>query len=247
MSRASAARYDHGHRSSDGPGPEEENMIEPMFAKALGILDEIVQCELAGVVRYTHYSLLVSGPHRLPLVDFMKAQASESLTHAQAAGEMLTGLGGHPSIRVAAVDETHEHSVEAMVQDRKAIQAGTSHFLGQNFAKAFDVKFTNNEGELDADNPEASCAIWGQPQGSGMGSPVPKLQFMACPNTYSVALRNPRIQSTRTTARDGCLTVPVVRGNSKARGVCSSQIYSLYNSERTNFISINRKFNVNCN
>lgn len=39
--------------------------------------------------------------------------------------------------------------IEALMQDGKALQAGTSHFLGQNFAKAFDVKFTNREGKLD--------------------------------------------------------------------------------------------------
>jgi prolyl-tRNA synthetase len=41
------------------------------------------------------------------------------------------------------------YCIEAMLQDGKALQAGTSHFLGQNFAKAFDVKFTNKEGALD--------------------------------------------------------------------------------------------------
>ena len=39
--------------------------------------------------------------------------------------------------------------IEAMMQDKRALQAGTSHFLGQNFAKAFDVKFQNAEGKLD--------------------------------------------------------------------------------------------------
>jgi prolyl-tRNA synthetase len=41
------------------------------------------------------------------------------------------------------------YCIEALMQDGKALQAGTSHFLGQNFAKAFDVKFTNKEGKLD--------------------------------------------------------------------------------------------------
>jgi prolyl-tRNA synthetase len=40
-------------------------------------------------------------------------------------------------------------TIEALMQDGKALQAGTSHFLGQNFAKAFDVQFTNREGKLD--------------------------------------------------------------------------------------------------
>ena len=57
-------------------------------------LARIYEAELSGVVRYTHYSLMIIGPHRIPLVEFMKAQAAESLMHAQQAGEILTGLGG---------------------------------------------------------------------------------------------------------------------------------------------------------
>lgn len=49
--------------------------------------------------------------------------------------------------RFAGADETY--CIEAMMQDGKALQAGTSHFLGQNFAKAFDVKFVNKENQLD--------------------------------------------------------------------------------------------------
>ena len=51
------------------------------------------------------------------------------------------------SERFAGALETY--CIEALMQDGKALQAGTSHFLGQNFAKAFDVKFTNNEGKQD--------------------------------------------------------------------------------------------------
>ncbi len=51
------------------------------------------------------------------------------------------------SERFAGADETY--TIEALMQDGKALQAGTSHFLGQNFAKAFDVKFVNNEGKQD--------------------------------------------------------------------------------------------------
>lgn len=52
-----------------------------------------------------------------------------------------------PTERFAGALETY--CIEALMQDGKALQAGTSHFLGQNFAKAFDVKFTNKEGKLD--------------------------------------------------------------------------------------------------
>ena len=51
------------------------------------------------------------------------------------------------SERFAGAEETY--CIEALMQDGKALQAGTSHFLGQNFAKAFDVKFANKEGKLD--------------------------------------------------------------------------------------------------
>ena len=66
-------------------------------SRTIDILNEIMEYELAGVVRYTHYSLMVAGPHRLPIVQFLKDQANESLVHAQQAGELLTGLDGHPS------------------------------------------------------------------------------------------------------------------------------------------------------
>lgn len=52
-----------------------------------------------------------------------------------------------PTERFAGALDTY--CIEALMQDGKALQAGTSHFLGQNFAKAFDVKFTNKEGKLD--------------------------------------------------------------------------------------------------
>ena len=69
--------------------------------KVCEILNEVMECELAGVVRYTHSSMMVSGPHRIPIVDFLKEQANESLLHAQQAGEILTGLDGHPTQNIA--------------------------------------------------------------------------------------------------------------------------------------------------
>lgn len=80
-------------------------------------LERIYEAELSGVVRYTHYSLMIIGPHRIPLVEFMKAQATESLMHAQQAGEILTGLGGHPSTSIGGIEETHEHSIQQILQE----------------------------------------------------------------------------------------------------------------------------------
>ena len=59
---------------------------------------------------------------------------------------VLTGIKSESEKFAGAVST---YSIEAMMQDRKALQAGTSHFLGQNFARAFDVSFQNKEGQLD--------------------------------------------------------------------------------------------------
>lgn len=81
------------------------------------LLNRIMEFELAGVVRYTHYSLMVAGPNRIPIVAFMKAQATESLLHAQTAGEILVGLGGHPTLSIAEIPETYKHSVKDILEE----------------------------------------------------------------------------------------------------------------------------------
>jgi bacterioferritin len=81
------------------------------------ILNEIMECELAGVVRYTHSSLMVTGPYRLPIVDFLKEQANESLMHAQQAGDLLTGLDGHPTQKIAKIVETNNHSIKDILEE----------------------------------------------------------------------------------------------------------------------------------
>ena len=81
------------------------------------ILKEIIEYELAGIVRYTHSSLMVTGPYRLPIVAFLKEQANESMLHAQQAGELLVGLDGHPSLKVAKIEETHRHSIKDILEE----------------------------------------------------------------------------------------------------------------------------------
>lgn len=93
---------------------------------AIELLNSIMEFELAGVVRYTHYSLMVTGPNRIPIVEFFKLQATESLTHAQQVGEILTGLEGHPSLRIAPMEESYKHSVrdileESLAHEKKAL------------------------------------------------------------------------------------------------------------------------------
>ena len=92
-------------------------MNENQTNETCRILNEIIEYELAGVVRYTHYSLMVIGPYRLSIVQFLKEQATESLLHAQQAGELLTGLGGHPSQKVAHIEETHQHNIHNILEE----------------------------------------------------------------------------------------------------------------------------------
>lgn len=83
----------------------------------LETLDRILELELAGVVRYTHYSLMIFGHSRIPIVKWMREQATESLDHAAQAGEMITTLGGHPSLGVGPLLETHRHDVSTILRE----------------------------------------------------------------------------------------------------------------------------------
>ncbi len=86
-------------------------------SKVCDILNRIVEFEMAGVVRYAHSSLMVTGPNRIPIVAFLQEQANESLQHALQAGEYITGFGGHPSQRIAVIEESHNHSVLQILQE----------------------------------------------------------------------------------------------------------------------------------
>ena len=81
------------------------------------ILNEIIEYEMAGVVRYAHSSLMITGPYRLPIVAFLQEQATESLAHALQAGELITGFGGHPSQKIADIEENHDHSIQQILRE----------------------------------------------------------------------------------------------------------------------------------
>ena len=80
-------------------------------------LNKILEMELAGVVRYTHYSLMVFGYNRIPIVSWMREQADESLAHAREAGELITHLGGHPSLAIGPLLETHQHDIGEILRE----------------------------------------------------------------------------------------------------------------------------------
>ena len=83
------------------------------------LLNEIIELEMAGVVRYAHSSLMVRGPNRIPIVTFLQEQATESLDHALQAGEFITGMDGHPTQKIAHIDESHDHSVLQILTESK--------------------------------------------------------------------------------------------------------------------------------
>ena len=85
--------------------------------KVCQILNAIIEYEMAGVVRYAHSSLMVIGPYRQPIVQFLQGQATESLQHALEAGELITGLDGHPSQKIAEIEESNDHSVTQILAE----------------------------------------------------------------------------------------------------------------------------------
>ncbi|WP_395064602.1 bacterioferritin [Paraburkholderia silvatlantica] len=86
---------------------------EPVVA----VLNKILEAELAGVVRYTHYSLLVFGFGRIPIVSWLRQQADESLLHAQQAGEWITTLGAYPSLAIGPLLDSHTFDIGAILRE----------------------------------------------------------------------------------------------------------------------------------
>src|ERR1700686_2562737 len=80
-------------------------------------LNQILELELAGLVRYLHYSFMIFGHTRIPIVAWLRAQANESQAHATLAGEHITNLGGHPSLKIGALLETHKHNVDEIMSE----------------------------------------------------------------------------------------------------------------------------------
>ncbi len=130
--------------------------------KVINLLNRILEFELAGVVRYTHYSLMVFGYSRIPIVFWMKEQAEEALEHAREAGELITHLGGHPSLGIGPLLETHKHDIgdilrESLEHERKSLEiyrellaevAGKSVLL-EEYARRMIAAEEMHQGEVD--------------------------------------------------------------------------------------------------
>lgn len=125
-------------------------------------LNRILETELAGAVRYTHYSFMVYGFGRIPIVSWLRSQAAENMAHAHQAGEYVTQLGEHPSLAIGALLETHKHDIgdilrEVLESERQALQlyvdlhelvAGKSIAL-EEYARSMIAKEEMHLGEVD--------------------------------------------------------------------------------------------------
>jgi len=86
-------------------------------AKVVETLNRILELELAGLVRYLHYSFMIFGHNRIPIVAWLRNQAVEAQAHAVQAGEHITNLGGHPSLKIGTLLETHKHNVDEILRE----------------------------------------------------------------------------------------------------------------------------------
>jgi bacterioferritin len=107
--------------------------------KVVGILNRILEAELAGVVRYTHYSFLVFGFGRIPIVSWLRSQANEALAHATAVGEWITTLGSHPSLAIGPLLESHKHDIGDILRESLAAEGAALRLYG-DLLKAVEGK-----------------------------------------------------------------------------------------------------------
>lgn len=131
-------------------------------AKVVKLLNRILEEELAGVVRYTHYSFMIFGYNRIPIVSWFRSEANTSLGHAHQAGEMLTHMGEHPSLAIGHLLETHKHDIseilkESLEAERTALNLykelledvqGRSVFL-EEYARKLIFEEETHAGEVD--------------------------------------------------------------------------------------------------
>jgi bacterioferritin len=98
-------------------------MAELDKERVVGLLNRILEQELAGVVRYTHYSFLVFGHNRIPIISWLRSEATESLAHAHKAGEMITQLGAYPSLEIGRLLDSHKHDIGAILRESLETEA----------------------------------------------------------------------------------------------------------------------------
>src|ERR1700745_1119015 len=92
-------------------------MAELEKKRVVNLLHHFLGEQVAGVGRYTQYSFLVFGHNRIPIVSWLRDQATESLTHAQQAGEMITLLGAYPALEIGLLLHRHRTDIGAIMRE----------------------------------------------------------------------------------------------------------------------------------
>jgi len=100
-------------------------MNDQTKTKVIETLNKILEMELAGAVHYTHYSFMVYGYNRIPIVKWLEEQANESIAHARATGELVTQLGAHPSLGIGPLLETHKHDIGDILRESLSHEKAT--------------------------------------------------------------------------------------------------------------------------
>lgn len=80
-------------------------------------LHQVFQAEVAGIIRYLHYSFMIMGHNRIPIQKWFRDQAKENMAHAIFLGEKITSLGGHPPVVSAQVEESNVHTVDQILTE----------------------------------------------------------------------------------------------------------------------------------
>jgi bacterioferritin len=80
-------------------------------------LDRILQMELAGIIYYTHYSFMIYGHARIPITSWLRDNATESLAHAQEAGEMIMRLHRRPALGIAQLPTTRHNTIDEIITE----------------------------------------------------------------------------------------------------------------------------------
>jgi bacterioferritin len=89
----------------------------PNFNAIMECLHKIFQDEMAGIIRYLHYSFMIMGHNRIPIQKWLRDRADESKMHAIAIGEKITSLEGHPPVVTTKIEETNMHNVDQLLKE----------------------------------------------------------------------------------------------------------------------------------
>src|SRR6185436_12443447 len=115
-------------------------MDDKLLKQAVDTLNHILEMELAGAIHYTHYSFMVFGYNRIPIVSWLEQQATESMAHARTAGELVTQLGAHPSLAIGPLLETHKHDIGDILRESLGHEKATLKY----YEKLLDLVAGNN-------------------------------------------------------------------------------------------------------